>query len=260
MYPELFRIPYFDFPISSFGVLMACGFLAAWWIVGKRFEEHGLDPELSSTIVLYAAIGGILGSKLYFAIDVGLVRGQGEFLDLLLDRGGITWYGGLIGGILVTTIGTRIHEIPTRLVASAVAAAAPFGQALGRVGCFLVGDDYGVRSEGWWAVAFPKGAPPTRDSVTGEVFSVHATQLYEVAWLIPVGLFLWSRRKKSNCLFGEYLMLAAIGRFVVEFWRVNPQAGLGLTSAQWIAVGLFVSGAALCAYYRDKPEPVPNPA
>ena len=118
MYPELFRIPYFDFPISSFGVLMACGFLTAWWIVGKRFEEHGMDPDLSSTIVLYAAIGGILGSKLYFAIDVGLVRGQGEFLDLLLDRGGITWYGGLIGGILVTTIGTRIHEIPTRLVAS----------------------------------------------------------------------------------------------------------------------------------------------
>ena len=260
MYPELFRIPYLDFPISSFGVLMALGFLASWWIVGKRFEEHGMDPELSSTIVLYAAIGGIMGAKLYYAVDVGLVRGEGDFLGKLLSRGGITWYGGLLGGILCTTIGTRIHEIPTRLVASAVAAAAPFGQALGRVGCFLVGDDYGARTEGWWAVAFPKGAPQTIDPVSGEVFSVHATQLYEVAWLVPVGLFLWSRRKRSNCLFGEYLMLAAIGRFGVEFVRVNPEAGLGLTSAQWIAVGLFAAGAALWVYYRDKPEPLPSSA
>ncbi len=259
MYPELFRIPVLDWPISTFGVMMACGFLASWWIVGKRFEEHGMDPELSSTIVLYAALGGIVGSKLYFAIDVGFVRGQGEFMDLLLDRAGITWYGGLLGGILATTIGTRVHEIPTRLVASAVAAAAPFGQALGRVGCFLVGDDYGGRTKGWWAVSFPdpKAAMPTIDPVTREIFTVHATQLYEVAWLVPVGIFLWSRRKKSNCLFGEYLMLAAIGRFAIEFVRVNPEAGLGLTSAQWIGIGLFASGAALWVYYRDKPEPVP---
>ena len=259
MFPELFRIPFLDWPISSFGVMMALGFLASWWIVGKRFEEHGMDPELSSTIVLYCALGGIVGAKLYFAIDVGLIRGEGDFFGKLIDRGGITWYGGLLGGILVTTIGTRIHQIPTRLVASAVAAAAPFGQALGRIGCFLVGDDYGHRTEGWWAVAFPKGAPPTV-TAAGEVFSVHPTQLYEVAWLIPVGIFLWSRRKVSNCLFGEYLMLAGIGRFFVEFLRVNPEAGLGLTSAQWIAVGLFSTGTALCFYYRDKPEPVPVPA
>ncbi len=260
MYPVLFTIPFVDFPISSFGVMMALGFIASWWIVSRRLEEHGMDPELSSTIVLYAAIGGILGSKLYFAIDVGLIRGEGPFLDLLFDRGGITWYGGLLGGIIATTVGTRIHQIPTRLVASAVAAAAPFGQALGRVGCFLVGDDYGRRTEGWWAVAFPAGAPPTINRVTGEVFSVHATQLYEVAWLIPVGLLLWSRRKKSNCLFGEYLIFAGIGRFFVEFLRVNPEVGLGLTSAQWIAVGLVTAGTGLCLYYRDKPEPAPTGA
>jgi len=257
MHPVLFTIPYVDFPISSFGVMMALGFLASWWIVARRLGEQGLDPELASTIVLYAAIGGIVGSKLYFAIDVGLVRQQGAFLDLLFDRGGITWYGGLLGGILLTALGTWKDGIPTRQVASAVAAAAPFGQALGRIGCFLVGDDYGRRTEGWWAVAFPQGAPPTIDPRTHEVFSVHATQLYEVAWLLPVGLLLWSRRKKSRCLFGEYLMLAAIGRFGIEFVRVNPEVALGWTSAQWIAVGLFAAGAGLCLYFRGKPEPTP---
>jgi phosphatidylglycerol:prolipoprotein diacylglycerol transferase len=226
--------------------MMAVGFLLSAWIVARRLGEYGLDPEFSSTILIYAMIGGVAGSKLYFAIDESLRSGH-PFFDLLLSRAGITWYGGLIGGTLLVTIATRIHGLPTRVVASCVATAAPFGQACGRIGCFLVGDDYGRPTDVPWGVAFPMGAPPTD-------VPVHPTQLYEAAWLLLIGALLWRRRRASPFLFGEYLMAAAAGRFAIEFLRVNPLLALGFTQPQWIAIGLFTLGACGWLFFRSRPE------
>jgi phosphatidylglycerol:prolipoprotein diacylglycerol transferase len=246
MHPILFH--FFGFPISTFGVMMAVGFLVSAWIVSRRLAEYGLDPEFSSTILIYAMVGGVLGSKLYFAVDESLRSGQ-PFLALLLSRAGITWYGGLIGGTLLVTLATRIHGLPLRVVSSCVATAAPFGQACGRIGCFLVGDDYGRPTDLPWGIAFPEGAPPTE-------IPVHPTQLYEVAWLLLIGAWLWRRRRRSPFLFGEYLVAAAVGRFAIEFLRVNQPLALGLTQPQWIAIGLFTIGALGWLYFRTRPEPL----
>ena len=75
MYPTLFRIPYLDFPISTFGVMMAIAFLVGSWITAKRMQEEGLDPDLATTVLIYVMLGGIFGSKLYYAIDVSLREG-----------------------------------------------------------------------------------------------------------------------------------------------------------------------------------------
>ena len=88
MHPILFH--FFGFPISTFGVMMAVGFLVSAWIVARRLGEYGLDPEFSSTILIYAMIGGVLGSKLYFAVDESLRSGH-AFFELLLSRAGITY-------------------------------------------------------------------------------------------------------------------------------------------------------------------------
>ena len=122
------------------------------------------------------------------------------------------------------------------------------GQANGRVGCCLVGDDYGRVSDVPWALAFPKGSPPTPDPV-------HPTQLYETAWLLPVAALLWRRRRRSPFLFGEYVALNGLGRLVIEHWRVNPRVALGLTEPQWIGIALVILGAGSWLYYRGKPEP-----
>ena len=240
MYPVLFEV--FGLPISSFGAMMAIGFLVATWLTGLRLREFNLNPELSSTMLLYCMIGGVVGSKLYFAVDVGIRSGQ-DFSSLFFARDGITWYGGLLGAIAVGALGCKIHGISIRIFTSCVAVGAAVGQAFGRIGCFLVGDDYGIPTSLPWGIAFPLGAPPTE-------IPVHPTQLYECFWLFFVAAVLWKRRKQSAFLFGEYLIANGVGRFAIESIRTNTPIALGLTQAQWIGLTISLFGMLSWFYYR----------
>jgi phosphatidylglycerol:prolipoprotein diacylglycerol transferase len=244
VYPELFTVPGTSYTVSTFGVMMSLGFLAGYWMTSKRMVEEGLDAETAPNILMWIMLGGVGGSKIYFAIDVSLREGL-PFFDLLFARAGITWYGGLAGGALAGILACRRFGVPIRGFAVSVAPGLAVGQALGRIGCFLVGDDYGKVTDVPWAVSFPEGAPPTLEHV-------HPTQLYEVAWLLPVAGFLWWRRKKSPFLLGEYLACNGIGRIVIENWRVNEKVIFGLTEPQLIGIGLVVTGSALWLHFRSR--------
>jgi phosphatidylglycerol---prolipoprotein diacylglyceryl transferase len=244
MIPELFTI--FGFSISPFGVMMALAFLVGSWITAIRMREEGLDPELATTLLVYVMLGGILGSKLYFAIDTHL-RTQVPLSSLLFARDGITWYGGLIMGTLVGAIGARIHGVSVKKVMDCCAIAAAVGQAIGRVGCFLVGDDYGQPTDLPWGVAFPRGAPKTD-------VPVHPTQIYEILWLLPVAGLLWKRRHKSPFLFGEYLFLNGVGRLVIETLRLNPKVAFGLTEPQIVGIALIAIGTSSWLYFQAQRE------
>jgi phosphatidylglycerol:prolipoprotein diacylglycerol transferase len=244
MYPELFTIPYVNFPISTFGVMMAIAFLTGSWITSLRMKEEGLDPELATTLLVYVMLGGVAGSKLYFAVDVHLRTGI-PFTDLLFARDGITWYGGLIAATAAGAIGSRIHGVSVLTVMNCTAVAGAVGQSLGRVGCFLVGDDYGVVTDLPWGVAFPQGAPPTLERV-------HPTQIYEILWLLPVAALLWRRRHKSPFLFGEYLAANGFGRIFIEMLRINPKVAFGLTEPQIVGVALLVLGIGSWLYFQRR--------
>ncbi len=244
MYPVLFTIPYLNFPISTFGVMMAIAFLTGSWITSLRMKEEGLDPELATTLLVYVMLGGIAGSKLYFAVDVHLRTGI-PFTDLLFARDGITWYGGLLAATAAGAIGCRIHGVSVLTVMNCTAVAGAVGQSLGRVGCFLVGDDYGVVTDLPWGVAFPQGAPPTLEHV-------HPTQIYEILWLLPVAAVLWRRRHTSPFLFGEYLAANGFGRIFIETLRINPKVALGLTEPQIVGLALLVLGVGSWLYFQRR--------
>ena len=112
--------------------MMAIAFLVGTWITARRMAEEGLDPDLATTLLIYTMLGGIFGSKLYYAVDVSL-RSGAPFTTLFFARDGITWYGGLLMGSLVGAIGCRIHRLPVKTVADCCAVAAAVGQALVRV-------------------------------------------------------------------------------------------------------------------------------
>ena len=155
MLPVLFRIGGFE--VTSFGLFVAIGALVGMWLYQRELRFAAL-PESGVDAGLAGVLGGLAGAKLLWALEH---LGEEPWPTLLLSRGGLSWFGGFAGGVLAGMWMLRHRRVP---VIAAMAAAAPglaVGQALGRVGCLLVGDDYGRPSDLPWAIAFPEGLPPT---------------------------------------------------------------------------------------------------
>lgn len=250
MYPTLFE--YGPIHLTSFGVMMVAGFLVGSWMNARAFAERGLRPEIAWDLMTWAMVGGVLGSKLWFVAEQvarhpGAAAGLLEPGGPLLSLGGLTWYGGLVGGAAAGILGAHRAGITPLTVANLVAPSLAVGQALGRVGCFLVGDDYGRETTLPWGIAFPQGIDPID-------VPVHPTQLYETAWLGLCGAWLWRRRNRSPLLIAEYLILAGLGRFAIELVRRNPNLVGGLSNAQLVAIACLGAGGLFLLRARVKQE------
>jgi len=254
MYPELFKIG--NFEISSFGFMVAIAFLVAYWVTSLEFKRKGLSEKLLGNLFIAAMIGGIVGAKILYLIEnVPVAELLRNPISNLLSRGGLTYYGGLIGAVVLTIIVAYRNKISFWTLGDASAPALALGYAVGRIGCFLVGDDYGIPSNLPWAIAFPKGLPPTFEGV-------HPTQLYEIIAMTLVFLILWNIRKRpapNGWLFSIYLMLAGFERFFIEFIRsTTPSPIPNISLAQLVAVGLIVLGAARLINTYSKTPAIEN--
>lgn len=155
MYPVLFRIGQFD--ITSFGVMVATGALVGLWLLQRELLRSNI-PASALDAAVAGVIGGMVGAKLLWTIEH---RGEEPLLDLLFSRGGMSWFGGFAGGIGAGLLVMWWKQLPKIAVLAAATPALAIGQAIGRLGCFLVGDDYGRPTRLPWGVAFPHGLPPT---------------------------------------------------------------------------------------------------
>jgi len=251
MYPELFHIG--GFTMNSFGLMMALAFISAGFVAHWQFKQRGVRPDFIYGLLIAAVVGGLLGAKIHY-----LILHPDEWPGNLLSGGGLVWFGGLFGAILGVVIVTRLSKERLAAVMDAGAIAVSVGYAVGRMGCFLRGDDYGVPTDLPWGIAFPNGLPPTTERV-------HPTQLYEIAGsLVIFALLAWvfsPRFKREGPLIFVYAVLAGIARLLVEFIRTNEPVALGLTSQQWIAVAMIVVGLIGAWYFgtRGRLRPVIEP-
>jgi phosphatidylglycerol---prolipoprotein diacylglyceryl transferase len=245
MYPVLFRLG--EFEVTSFGVMVAVGALVGLWLFRRELRWSGLSESVTDA-ALWGVLGGLAGAKLLWTIENA---GQEPLSDLLFARGGLSWYGGLVGGVGtgIALILAKRHPLVPTLAAATPALAV--GHLIGRIGCFLVGDDYGRPTALPWGVAFPQGLPPT-------TVPVHPTQLYEAAFLgwLAWMLVRWRRRRgvPDHVVLGRYLLLAGAGRFAIEFLRVNERVALGLTVAQIFSLALVAAGLALTMARHPGPQ------
>jgi phosphatidylglycerol:prolipoprotein diacylglycerol transferase len=235
MFPVLFRIGSFE--ITSFGVMVALGAALGILLLRRELARSGVDLATGTDTALVGVLGGLAGAKLLYVLE----HWAEPLSDTLLSRGGMSWFGGLTGGLLAGLAMIAWQRLPLMAILSAAAPALALGHAVGRIGCFLVGDDYGRVTSLPWGVAFPQGLPPTTERV-------HPTQLYESAVLFVMAWLLVRMRrqgKADRAVFGWYLVLAGVVRFFIEGLRVNVRVALGLSTAQFFSIGALALGLAL---------------
>ena len=257
MYPILFQFG--PFTISSFGVMMVIAFLLGNYLLRKDVVAEGYDAIIADDIIFRAAIGGILGAKFYYLIEniptgqaadninglINIIAGiftlNGERIAFGIQNfgAGLVFLGGLVGGMATVSWYIYRKNLNWFKIADLAAPFLVLGHGIGRIGCFLVGDDYGIPTNLPWAIAFPNGLPPTN-------IAVHPTQLYEMsAYFI---IFFYLRYRKRNQTFSgeiifEYLFLGGLSRFMVEFIRTNTKYIFGLSGAQYLSILMMAIGA-----------------
>jgi phosphatidylglycerol:prolipoprotein diacylglycerol transferase len=255
--------------VTGYGLMLMVAFLMGGWLIARQLKENSLREDYAADIVAAAVIGGIIGAKLWY---VALTRDPGA----LLSRGGLVWYGGFIGGAVAVILNGWRLKVPLRWTMQVAAPALAAAYALGRVGCFLVNDDYGRPTNLPWSVRFPEGLPPSTAGNLRHLFgipvppgidpstvlAVHPTQLYEVAAMLIAFAVLWRLRRNGRpvgWLFGLYLVFAGVERFLVEIVRAKDDRFLGpFTLAQLTSVLIVVLGAALMSRWGKGASQAPG--
>ncbi|HZY63540.1 MAG TPA: prolipoprotein diacylglyceryl transferase family protein [Edaphobacter sp.] len=261
MYPYLNLGPVH---LGTFGLLLWLAAVFATVMLHKNFVRKGVNADALS-VVAFTVIAGIIGAKVWHELqDVAELRaamvqiiapGWGHPLDVLVSflhwfQAGFAWFGGLVAGIaMLMWQGWQAKPEGTRRWAAAVrmldlaAPAAALGYGVGRIGCLLSGDgDYGVNTTLPWGVHMAKDAlvlPNPRNAL------VQPTPVYELLFGIALAWFLWRLGRKYQpvgWLTGVYLLFSGLGRFLVEFVRINPRIYWGMSNAQVAAIGSMIVG------------------
>lgn len=239
-------------PITGFGIAMVLAFVVGQFAAETEMDRRGFDARVYADITLGAVIGGLLGAKIYYAILT-------HDVDALFHRAGFVFWGGLVGGFIGTYFVMVRKKLPFTRISDLSAPGIAASYAVGRTGCWAVGDDYGRPWDGALAVAFPDGSPASTvqnltawgfqfpaDRPLTDVVTVHPTQLYEVALAIVMFLLLWRWRDHKHAegwLFGVYCVLAGVERFIVEFFRAKDDRFFGaFTMAQMFALAFMAFG------------------
>lgn len=241
MRPVLFSVG--PLAIRSWGVFVGLGIIAGLLVARRRAAEAGIPSEKVLDLALYLVLGGFIGARLLY-LSFYPARYLANPVEIFsVWEGGMSIHGGVLGGLVAGYIFVKRHGLPFWKTADLVAPSLILGQAIGRIGCFLNGDSYGLVTSVPWAVKFP--------SLSG---LRHPTQLYEAALDLVAFIYLWRRRGKT-AFNGELLLIYAVTysaiRGIVEFFRASPKV-LGPISPAQIASAavILVAGTAILLVKR----------
>jgi phosphatidylglycerol:prolipoprotein diacylglycerol transferase len=250
---------------TGFGLAVLAAFVIAQIVCERELTRRGQPTSAAAIgdLVFAAVVGTLVGAKLYYVLVI-----TRDFRDIF-SRGGFVFWGGFIGSVLLCWLTIRYKKLRFTRISDVAGIAIAGGYAVGRTGCWAVGDDYGRPWNGPLAVAFPNGAPPSTAQNMTEIFgahlppstspfsvvSVHPTQLYETVLGFVMFAILWRLRDHKHAegwLFGLYCVLAGAERFVIEFFRAKDDVFFGpFTAAQMIALAIGLAGAVWMYMRRD---------
>jgi phosphatidylglycerol:prolipoprotein diacylglycerol transferase len=244
MYPF---IHFGRFSIGTFGIMLWLAAVCGCLVLYRNFRRWRINADAIG-IVAISTVAGVVGAKLWHVFETPHLLMQHP-AELIFDRSGFAWYGGLIAAILALIWQGRSYGIGKMAMLDLSAAAAAIGYGVGRLGCLTSGDgDYGIPTNLPWGMSFPNGLVPTEQRV-------HPTPIYELLAALVIGWYLWrrgtpERPRPIGQITGEYLVLTGIARFLVEFIRINPKIYWGMSNAQIASVGSIIFGFGLILWAR----------
>jgi|SRR6185436_665957 len=258
MHPRVVTTPFFT--VHTFGLLLAAAYIAAYWWLTREGRRTGLDVDALALFGFWAIIGAVIGARVLMILRTlpEYTAAPAELFSLSVLTSAGDFYGGFIGALIAAAIFFRRHpQLPFWRVSDLCGPAIALGQAIGRIGCFMAGDDYGRPTQVPWSVTF---TDPEAARIGGAPLGValHPVQLYEsiVCLVLFAALVRLSRHKRFD---GEvilaYTLLYAIARFVLEFFRGDADRGFvfggALSTSQFIAAILGPAAIALWLVRRQ---------
>jgi phosphatidylglycerol:prolipoprotein diacylglycerol transferase len=276
MMQDLFTIPGIGLTVHGFGAMLVLAFISSTLLATWRAKKEGLDPEVILDMAFWVFLGGLAGARLFYVVQYWGRSIHGFWEIFQFWKGGIVFYGSIIGGAVAFFVYRGLRPFPLRPFLDVVAPSIAVGVLFGRLGCFLNGCCFGDPCTLPWAVAFPRPSPPWEThrflglipTDSGWSLPVHPTQLY--ASIDGLVLFLllsayYPLRRRDGEVMGILMIAYPITRFLIEYLRNDERAFFaGLTISQNISVYLLLGGLIYWAWlswfpkklYRDIPAAV----
>jgi phosphatidylglycerol:prolipoprotein diacylglycerol transferase len=245
MYPRLLELPWTvpllgQITIYTYGVLLAAAYLLGLKLAMVRAQARGLDAAKVLDLGIYIIISALIGAKLLLVVtDFRVFRADPAEL-LTLARSGGVFYGGLILAVAVALWYIRRAGLPLWTTCDAFAPGIALGHVVGRFGCLFAGCCYGKPTTEPWGITF---TDPFAAANVGTPLGVplHPTQLYEAGAEFLILMILLATERKGRPFAGRtfwlYMLLYAISRFIIEFYRGDPRGSVGMFStSQFISI------------------------
>ena len=267
MYPRLFEIPEFvgigPFTIYTYGVMLAAAYLLGLQLAIVRARKAGLDSGRMLDLGVYIVIAALVGAKLLLlVVNFEYFRNNPDEI-LVLARSGGVFYGGLIMATLVAFWYMKRHGLPVWTTCDMFAPGIALGHVIGRVGCLMAGCCYGRETNVPWAITFRDTFAAANVGTPLNV-PLHPTQLYEAGAELMILVLLLATERKGRPFpgrtFWAYMLLYAISRFIIEFYRADERGIImGMSTSQFISVVLVPLSVLMLLYLRGRAK-TPEPA
>lgn len=251
MHPIAFNLG--PLTVRWYGVMMALAFLAGLWTASRRGLRDGIAGEKVLDLGPWLIVGAILGARTLYVITFWREQFANEpFWEVfMVQKGGLVYYGGLIGACLACIVYARIKKLELWKLADVLAPSIALGYVFGRIGCLMNGCCYGRACDVRWGITYPAGH--ATHAVGGAATKVHPTQIYESLLSLCLYAFLawmYRRKKFDGQIFATYLVSYAVLRSFVEMFRGDyPEYqhffGGWATPAQLVSIGILTAGLIL---------------
>ena len=226
------RLGGFELPIRWYGVIIMTAVLVATWVATREIRRRGEDTEFVWDAMVWVLIAGIVGARLWYVIN-DILGGGSHFVQspvriFLIPEGGLHIYGAILFGGLAAYIYARRSHIDMWLILDSVAPGILIGQAIARPANFINQELYGPPTRLPWGLSIDAAhrIPPFNNlQLYPETTRFHPTFAYEMIWnIVAAALLLWIGRRyekaiKPGTIFAGWLVLAGLGRFIIEFFR-----------------------------------------